>query len=237
MRAKLPAVEACRSTPARSCAPSGCASRRTSPSTWSSCSPSPTGRRSWGSRAARCCGDHRRRALSFVAIPFFGKLSDRVGRRRVYLGGAIGSVVLAIAFFPLVQTGSLMLIVVAYILVMNIAHDAQYGPQAAFFSEFFSTRVRYSGISISAQFGGVLAGGFAPLIATALVAAAGGAYLHGHLLRRDVRGLGGGRLPRARPSGAPSAGRTRLADARAASEAGSSARAPRPARPTGSVPR
>jgi metabolite-proton symporter len=113
-------------------------------------------------------------ALGFVVIPFYGHLSDRVGRRRVYLTGAVASVVLAFVFFGLLQTESLVLIVLAYVLVMNTAHDAQYGAQAAFFSEFFSTRVRYSGMSISAQVGGVLAGGFAPFIATALLAAGGG---------------------------------------------------------------
>ena len=113
-------------------------------------------------------------AGSFIAIPFFGKLSDRVGRRPVYLWGAIGSVVLAIAFFPLLQTGSVVIIVLAFLVTMNVTHDAQYGVQAAYFSELFSTRVRYSGLSISAQVGGVLAGAFSPLIATALVAADGG---------------------------------------------------------------
>jgi MFS transporter, MHS family, shikimate and dehydroshikimate transport protein len=112
-------------------------------------------------------------AGSFVAVPFFGALSDRVGRRPVYLWGAVASVALAIAFFPLLHTASPIIIVLAFILTFNTAHDAQYGPQAAYFSELFSTRVRYSGISISAQLGGVFAGAFAPLIATALLAAGG----------------------------------------------------------------
>ncbi len=116
-------------------------------------------------------------ALSFVSIPVFGALSDRLGRRRVYFSGALASVALAGGFFALLQTGSPVLILLAFVLVMNTAHDAQYGPQAAFFSELFPTRVRYSGVSISAQLGGVLAGAFAPLIATALLAAGNGSVV------------------------------------------------------------
>ena len=112
-------------------------------------------------------------AGSFIAVPFFGWLSDRVGRRPVYFWGAVASVVLAVAFFPLLHTASLLVILVAFVVTMNTAHDAQYGPQAAYFAELFSTRLRYSGISIAAQLGGVLAGAFAPVIATALLAAGG----------------------------------------------------------------
>jgi MHS family shikimate/dehydroshikimate transporter-like MFS transporter len=107
--------------------------------------------------------------LSLVAVPFFGALTDRVGRRPVFLWGAISSVFLAVAFFPLIHTGSAVLIILAFVLVTNTGHDAQYATEAAYFSEMFPTRIRYSGISISAQLGGVFAGAFAPLIATALL--------------------------------------------------------------------
>jgi MFS transporter, MHS family, shikimate and dehydroshikimate transport protein len=113
-------------------------------------------------------------ALGLVVIPFYGRLSDRVGRRPVFLWGAVASVALAVAFFPLLQTESALIIVLAFVLVMNTAHDAQYAVESSYFAEMFPTRVRYSGISISAQLGGVLAGAFAPVIATALVAADGG---------------------------------------------------------------
>jgi MHS family shikimate/dehydroshikimate transporter-like MFS transporter len=111
--------------------------------------------------------------ISCLVIPLFGALTDRVGRRPVFLWGAIASIVCAIAFFPLLHTGSVVLIILAYVVIMNTAHDAQYATEASYFSELFPTRIRYSGISISAQLGGVFAGAFAPLIATALLAVSG----------------------------------------------------------------
>ena len=111
--------------------------------------------------------------LSCLVIPFYGALTDRVGRRRVFLWGAIGSIFCAIAYFPLLQTGSALVIILAFVVVMNTAHDAQYAAEASYFSELFPTRIRYSGISISAQLGGVFAGAFAPLIATALLDVSG----------------------------------------------------------------
>ena len=111
--------------------------------------------------------------LSCLVIPFWGGLTDRVGRRRVFLWGAIGSIICALAYFPLLQTGSAVIIILTFIIVMNTGHDAQYATEASYFSELFPTRIRYSGISISAQLGGVFAGAFAPLIATALLDVSG----------------------------------------------------------------
>ena len=105
--------------------------------------------------------------------PVLGGLTDRVGRRRVFLWGAIGSIICALAYFPLLQTGSAVIIILTFIIVMNTGHDAQYATEASYFSELFPTRIRYSGISISAQLGGVFAGAFAPLIATALLDVSG----------------------------------------------------------------
>jgi MFS transporter, MHS family, shikimate and dehydroshikimate transport protein len=110
---------------------------------------------------------------SCIVIPFWGALTDRIGRRPVFLWGAIASVFMAVAFFPLLQTGSAVIIILAFVVIMNTAHDAQYATEAAYFSEMFPTRIRYSGISISAQLGGVFAGAFAPLIATALLDVSG----------------------------------------------------------------
>ncbi|AZQ74759.1 MFS transporter [Streptomyces luteoverticillatus] len=108
-------------------------------------------------------------AVHFAVIPAWGALSDRVGRRPVYLLGAVGVGAWAFPFFALAGSGSSWALVVA-VTVGLVFHGAMYAPQAAFFSEMFTTGVRYSGASIGAQFSSVAAGAPAPLIATALLA-------------------------------------------------------------------
>jgi MFS family permease len=108
-------------------------------------------------------------AIGLLSTPFFGALSDRFGRRPVYLFGAAFSLVFAFPFFWLLNTGVAPLIWLAIILGVNVGHDAMYGPQGAYFSELFGTRVRYSGASLGYQLASVLAGGLSPLIATALL--------------------------------------------------------------------
>jgi MFS family permease len=87
--------------------------------------------------------------------------------------GAVFSLVFAFPFFWLLNTGVAPLIWLAIVLGVNLGHDSMYGPQAAYFSELFGTRVRYSGASLGYQLASVFAGGLAPLIATALLAASG----------------------------------------------------------------
>ena len=111
-------------------------------------------------------------ALGLFTIPFYGWLSDRVGRKTLYMGGAVFSLVFAFPFFMLVDTKEPVLIWLAIVLGINIGHDLMYGPQGAYFSELFGTRVRYTGASVGYQLASVFAGGFAPLIAVALLAAA-----------------------------------------------------------------
>ena len=103
------------------------------------------------------------------AIPFYGALSDRLGRRPVYLFGAIMTAVLAYPLFRLFDTGSATLVTVAMFSVFMLSHAPMYGPQAAFLSEMFGTRVRYSGASLGAQLSSVLAGGLSPFIAAYLL--------------------------------------------------------------------
>ncbi|MFD9130449.1 MFS transporter, partial [Kitasatospora sp. NPDC059571] len=107
-------------------------------------------------------------AIQFALIPVFGALSDRVGRKPVYLVGAVGVGIWAFVFFGMVDTRSFGSMVAA-ITIGLVFHSAMYAPQAAFFSELFATRMRYSGASIGAQFSSVAAGAPAPLIATALL--------------------------------------------------------------------
>ncbi|GHJ42301.1 MFS transporter [Streptomyces sp. TS71-3] len=111
-------------------------------------------------------------AVHFAVIPAWGALSDRIGRKPVYLFGAAGVGAWIVPFFALTDTGSFGALVLA-VTVALVLHGAMYAPQAAFFAEMFGTRMRYSGASMGAQFASVAAGAPAPLIATALLDAYG----------------------------------------------------------------
>jgi metabolite-proton symporter len=111
--------------------------------------------------------------MQLVAIPICGALSDRFGRRPVYLGGALSLALFAFPFFWLMNTGAASCVWLA-IMIGLVCHAAMYGPQAAFFAELFGTNVRYSGASLGYQLAAPLSGGLAPLIATALLSWAGG---------------------------------------------------------------
>jgi MFS transporter, MHS family, shikimate and dehydroshikimate transport protein len=113
-------------------------------------------------------------AIGLVTVPMWGALSDRVGRRPLYMAGAVITTLWAFPLFGLMNTGTPVLIWLSIVVGVNLGHDLMYGPQAAYFSELFGTRVRYSGASLGYQLASVFAGGFAPLIATALLAANGG---------------------------------------------------------------
>jgi metabolite-proton symporter len=103
-------------------------------------------------------------AIQFVAIPLLAILSDRIGRRPVYAFGGLGSAVFVFLFFPMLASGSNGLIILA-IVVALLLHASMYAPQAAFITELFPTRIRYSGVSIAYQLTAIFAGSLAPIIA------------------------------------------------------------------------
>lgn len=107
--------------------------------------------------------------LSLVSIPLFGHLSDRIGRRRMYLVGAVATAGFGFVYFALLGTGLPALVFAAIVLAL-VPHDMMYGPQAALIAEAFTPRLRYSGASLGYQLASIIAGGPAPLIATALFA-------------------------------------------------------------------
>jgi MFS family permease len=107
--------------------------------------------------------------LSFVTIPLSGHLSDRIGRRNMYLIGAATTGVFGFLYFAMLGSGAPLLVFLAIVLSL-VPHDMMYGPQAALIAEAFTPRLRYSGASLGYQLASVIAGGPAPLIATALIA-------------------------------------------------------------------
>ena len=106
-------------------------------------------------------------AVQFFAIPLFAALSDRIGRRWVYAFGGLGLAAWSFAFFPLLASGDSGGIVLAIVIAL-VLHSAMYGPQAAFITELFPTRIRYSGVSLAYQLTAIFAGSLAPIIAIAL---------------------------------------------------------------------
>ena len=119
--------------------------------------------------------------LGLFTIPLWSYLSDRVGRRPVYLAGGIASLLVAFPFFWLIERDPVF-VPIAMVLAMNIGHDAMYGPMAATLSELFGTHVRYSGASLVYQLTSVFSGGVAPFIATLLLARYGSAAVAAYVV-------------------------------------------------------
>jgi metabolite-proton symporter len=107
--------------------------------------------------------------VSFVTIPLSGHISDRIGRRKMYLIGVVLTGLFGFLYFGMVDTAIPSAVFIAIVLSL-IPHDIQYGPQAALIAEAFTPRLRYSGASLGYQLASIIAGGPAPLIATALFA-------------------------------------------------------------------
>lgn len=108
--------------------------------------------------------------LSFVTIPVCGHLSDQIGRKNMYMAGALVTGIFGFVYYAMLDTGSEVIVFLAIVLSL-IPHDMMYGPQAALIAESFTGRLRYSGASLGYQFASVIAGGPAPLIAAWLFGA------------------------------------------------------------------
>ncbi|MCQ1954087.1 MFS transporter [Arthrobacter sp. zg-Y238] len=107
--------------------------------------------------------------LGVFSIPLWGWVSDRWGRRYTVLAGALTMMLMAFPFFWAVQTGEFLMVLLVLILTCNVGRDLCYSVEPAYFTELFEPKLRYSGASVGPQVAAVFAGGFAPLIATALI--------------------------------------------------------------------
>jgi MFS family permease len=107
-------------------------------------------------------------AVHFVVIPQVGRLSDRIGRRPVYIAGAIAAGTWGFFAFPMMNTGN-YLVIMGAIIIGLVIHALMYAPQPAIMAEMFPTRMRYSGVSLGYQVTSIVAGSLAPAIATWLL--------------------------------------------------------------------
>ncbi|MFY3856949.1 MFS transporter [Achromobacter xylosoxidans] len=113
-------------------------------------------------------------ALALFSMPLFGMLGDRIGHKWVFMAGAVGILACAPLFFQLLATGQTGWIIVAVCLAVGLVYACLYGPEGTLFSSQFPAEVRYSGISLAVQVSGAIGGGLAPIVATWLLARAGG---------------------------------------------------------------
>jgi MFS family permease len=111
--------------------------------------------------------------VAFVSHGVFAAISDRIGRRPVYLFGAVVVGLAAVPFFWLLQTGQFALILLGYVLVLNLGHNAINAVQPAFFAELFPADRRYTGAAGGRELASILAGGLTPFVATALAGPGG----------------------------------------------------------------
>jgi len=111
--------------------------------------------------------------VALVAMPAIGAWSDRVGRKRLFVAGVVLAAASMFAFYHMVATRETVLVTIAVVLAAGIIHPLMFATEGSFFPELFPTRIRFTGTSIGKQFGVVLGGGIAPLVATSLFAGAG----------------------------------------------------------------
>jgi MHS family shikimate/dehydroshikimate transporter-like MFS transporter len=114
--------------------------------------------------------------LELITLPLVGALSDRFGRKPIYMIGVVLSILAAFPVFWILETRDPATVVIGIALVMNVTHAIGFGIGASWMPELFGTRVRYTGASLGCQVSAALSGGFAPIIATALLAWSGATW-------------------------------------------------------------
>src|SRR5271169_61175 len=112
--------------------------------------------------------------LELISLPLFGLLADKIGRRPMYIMGALFTILFAFPLFWMLESQSTALIFTAVMIAMNFGHGMMFGPESCYFPELFGPGVRYSGASFGFQTSAAIGGGFAPIIATAMVGYFGG---------------------------------------------------------------
>jgi MFS transporter, MHS family, shikimate and dehydroshikimate transport protein len=113
-------------------------------------------------------------AVELITIPLFGGLSDRVGRRTIYMVGCVAAICLSFPVFWAIATRDPVIVVLAFVIGMSVGHGIMYGVQASFLSEMFPSNLRYSGASLGYQIAAPIGGGLVPLAAAAMVEMSGG---------------------------------------------------------------
>jgi MFS family permease len=116
-------------------------------------------------------------AANVISMPFWGALSDRIGRKTVFMGGALFMAVFAWPFYAMIASGSTALMAAALIIMLVFGYGAAYAPLGAYLPELFPAKVRYSGISLGYQLAAVLLSGTAPLLASALLLWGDGSFM------------------------------------------------------------
>ena len=115
--------------------------------------------------------------VTTILIPIMGSLSDRVGRKKMYIAGTVAMMAFAFPYFWMIHQGSVALLVIATVIGLGIIWAPITAVLGTMFSEIFDAKVRYTGVTLGYQVGAAVAGGTAPLVATALLSAFENSYV------------------------------------------------------------